>query len=150
MVEAAPTAHDPPALKEEPSKQYPEKADSIPESHIPAGPLFQSHDAASETSESEDEMNLGKTNNDWAALMLQLDDLRIAAGGAKAKGRKMKGPAVVLETPQMRELQGRISKLEKEYMFSKKDAGKRYELLDVVSSDCRRSCLQSSESQKGR
>lgn len=123
-----------------------EQANNSREPLAPAGPLFQSYDASSETSESEDELDLDKTNDDWAALMLQLDNLKLAAGGSKAKGKKPKGPAVVLETPEMRALQGQISKLEKEYMFNRKDAGKRNGGPGVPLSDWRRRRVEGSES----
>ncbi len=57
--------------------------------------------------------------------MLDLDNLRISAGGGggKGKGKKGKGTGVVLEMPEMRKLKDRISKAEKEYMFSRKEAG---------------------------
>jgi ATP-dependent RNA helicase DHX29 len=59
--------------------------------------------------------------------MLELDNLRIAAGGGpggKGKGgKKGKGNGVVLETPDMRRVKEKIGKMGKEYMFSRKDAG---------------------------
>lgn len=56
--------------------------------------------------------------------MLSLDNLRIAAGaGTKGKGKK-KGTGVVLETPEMRDLMSKMKVVEKEYMFSRKDAGR--------------------------
>lgn len=54
--------------------------------------------------------------------MLELDNLR--AGSDSKKGKKKKGPAVVLETPEIRRIKNEISKVEKEYMFSRKEAGK--------------------------
>lgn len=73
-------------------------------------------------SESEDEISLNKDNENWASLMLQLDNLRIAAGQTK-KARKGKTNGIILETPEMRALQEKVKKVEKEYMFSRKDAG---------------------------
>ena len=63
--------------------------------------------------------------------MLELDNLRIAAGAAKSKGKKAKSSGVVLETPQMRRVREKINKVEKEYMFSRKDAGEQMICRDL-------------------
>jgi len=88
-----------------------------PEPTSPKGPLFQS--LATSESDSDDEINLNKYNETWASLMIQMDGLRIV-NGKKKKGK----PNVVLETPEIRHLKGRIALVEKEYMFNRKDAGK--------------------------
>ncbi len=86
--------------------------------------LFQSlEDGESDSSsESEDELNVNKTNESWATLMLELETLKALAGAAKGKGKKSKSQ-VVMETPEMVKLKNKINRLEKEYMFGKKDAG---------------------------
>lgn len=91
----------------------------------PTQPFFQSLDETlSSDSQSDSEPDLNKVNDAWAHLMLELDNLRISAGGAsRARGKKSKGNGVILETPDMRRLKEVISKLEKEYMFSRKDGG---------------------------
>lgn len=90
--------------------------------------LFQSaadSDHSDSSSDSDDiDAEADIYNNKWADLMLQLDGLRIAGGGgAKGKGNRKKGSGVVLETPEMREIVGKIKVVEKEYMFNRKDAG---------------------------
>jgi ATP-dependent RNA helicase DHX29 len=70
-----------------------------------------------------------KANTEWAKLALELDALKTAAGGTKAKGKKGKGNGVVLETPEMRKLKEKMGVLEKDYMFSRKDAGE-YRIVD--------------------
>lgn len=87
------------------------------------GSLFQSlaSEDSDSSAESEDELNMNKVNETWAALMLELDDLKANAGITKGKGKKSR--AVILETPDMVKLKNKIGRLEKEYMFSKKDAG---------------------------
>jgi ATP-dependent RNA helicase DHX29 len=64
---------------------------------------------------------MDKANQTWAKLMLQLDSLR--SRSINKKGGKKKGNNVVLETPEMRRVKGEMSKVEKEYMFSRKEAG---------------------------
>nr|XP_018262834.1 DEAH box polypeptide 36 [Kwoniella dejecticola CBS 10117]OBR84992.1 DEAH box polypeptide 36 [Kwoniella dejecticola CBS 10117] len=87
--------------------------------------LFQSHDAddnSDSESGSDDDFDSNKINERWAKLSLELDNLKLAAGGSKAKGKKGKGSGVVLETPEMRAVKEQIGKVEKEYLFSRKDA----------------------------
>lgn len=86
--------------------------------------LFQSlEDGESDrSSESEDELNMNKANESWATLMLELETLKATAGAVKGKGKKSKSQ-VVMETPKMVKLKNKINKLEKEYMFGKRDAG---------------------------
>ncbi|CAK9781148.1 P-loop containing nucleoside triphosphate hydrolase protein [Cutaneotrichosporon oleaginosum] len=92
---------------------------------LPAEPgsLFQSlEDSGLESSsESEDELNMNKTNETWAQLMLELEAHKAAAGPGKARGKKSKN-LVVMETPETVKIKNKINRLEKEYMFSKKDA----------------------------
>ena len=86
--------------------------------------LFQAQDET-DSSDSEAEssqINLNSSNEGWAALMLQLDNLKIAAGQQGKKGKKGKPTGVILETPEMRRLKEKIAKTEKDYMFSRKDA----------------------------
>jgi ATP-dependent RNA helicase DHX29 len=64
---------------------------------------------------------MDKANQTWAKLMLELETLR--SGPDNKKGKKKKGPAVVLETPEIRRIKGDMAKVEKEYMFSRKEAG---------------------------
>ena len=87
-------------------------------------PLFRealSDDSGSE-SDSDEELNMDKANQTWAKLMLELDTLR--SGPENKKGKKKKGPAVVLETPEIRRIKSDMAKVEKEYMFSRKEAGR--------------------------
>jgi len=100
----------------EPQNSPPKSKTTSPDS--PPGPLFQSLDASD--SEPEEEINLNKDNEKWAALMIQMDDLRIANG---KKGKKGKSTGVVLESPELRRLKDKITLVENEYMFSRKDAG---------------------------
>jgi ATP-dependent RNA helicase DHX29 len=86
--------------------------------------LFQPAGNESESgSDAPSEPDTQKTNSEWAMLALQLDDLKLAAGSGKGKAKKGKSNGVVLETPEMRRLKDRITCLEKEYMFSRKEAG---------------------------
>ncbi len=85
--------------------------------------LFQSLDSSlAAESESDDEPDLHEINEKWAGIMLKLDGLKQAAGG-KTKGKKGKSNGVILETSEMRGLKEQMAKLEKEYMFSRKEAG---------------------------
>lgn len=83
--------------------------------------LFQSQDTSDTESDSgtEDEYHI---NEQWAKLQLELDTLRMASGEGK-KGKKGKGNQVILETPEIRRLKDKIGKVEKEYMFTRKNAG---------------------------
>lgn len=83
--------------------------------------LFQSQDTSDTESDSgaEDEYHI---NEQWAKLQLELDTLRMASGEGK-KGKKGKGNQVVLETPEIRRLKDKVSRVEKEYMFTRKNAG---------------------------
>nr|XP_019011047.1 DEAH box polypeptide 36 [Kwoniella pini CBS 10737]OCF49828.1 DEAH box polypeptide 36 [Kwoniella pini CBS 10737] len=84
--------------------------------------LFQSHEADSSSESSDDgNFNPGEINERWANLSLELDNLKSAPGGPKAKGKKGKS-AVIIETPEIRTLKDKIVKVEKEYLFSRKDA----------------------------
>ncbi|BEJ01119.1 hypothetical protein CcaverHIS631_0509760 [Cutaneotrichosporon cavernicola] len=87
------------------------------------GSLFQSLEAdqSDSSSESEDELNMNKTNESWAMLMLELENLKAAAGTVKGKGKKSKNQ-IAMETPEMVKIRNKTNRLEKEYMFSKKDA----------------------------
>lgn len=91
----------------------------------PSGSLFQSlaNDESDASSDSDEEPNMNKVNESWAALMLELEALKAAAGTTKGKGKKSKGQGVILETPSIVKLKSKIARLEKDYMFSKKDAG---------------------------
>lgn len=82
--------------------------------------LFQSQNASDteSDSEAEDEYHI---NEQWAKLQLELDTLRMASGESK-KGKKGKGNQVVIETPEIRRLKDKINRVEKEYMFTRKDA----------------------------
>ena len=98
---------------------------SVPSSP-PQASLFQSLDSTPPSdSDSDTDPDLNKVNDSWPSLMLELDNLRLAAGGsgAKGKGKKTKGSGVVLETPEMRGVKDKIGKVEKEYMFSRKEGG---------------------------
>jgi ATP-dependent RNA helicase DHX29 len=74
---------------------------------------------------------MDKANQTWANLMLELDTLR--SGPDNKKGKKKKGPAVVLETPEIRRIKNDLTKVEKEYMFSRKEAGR--SRLKMVADD---------------
>jgi hypothetical protein len=86
-------------------------------------PLFREtlSDGSGSESDSDEELNMDKANQTWAKLMLELDTLR--SGSDNKKGKKKKGPAVVLETPEIRRIKSDMAKVEKEYMFSRKEAG---------------------------
>jgi len=86
-------------------------------------PLFREtlSDGSGSDSDSDEELNIDKANQTWAKLMLELDTLR--SGPDNKKGKKKKGPAVVLETPEIRRIKSDMAKVEKEYMFSRKEAG---------------------------
>lgn len=90
--------------------------------------LFQSLDQTpSESSEeefdSDADLDLGRVNENWAKLKVELESLKALSGASKGKGKKNKsGPQ--LETPEMHKVRTKMTKLEKDYMFSRKDAGK--------------------------
>jgi ATP-dependent RNA helicase DHX29 len=117
-------ASDPPlqAPEEEilpPSKQEAEVEVPIPPTTAKE-PLFRNGDADSSDTDSDEEPNLNKANETWANLRLGLEKLRSGPEGEKKKGKKR---TVVLETPEMRRLGDQMAKLEKDYLFSRKDAG---------------------------
>jgi ATP-dependent RNA helicase DHX29 len=126
----------PPSLPSPPPK--PAAKASEPASDQPSprerSPLFReaASDESASDSDSDDEPNLDKANQTWAKLMLELDAMRSGPDGKK--GKKKKGPAVVLETPEIRRIKNEMAKVEKEYMFSRKEAGK---FLDVSMADDR-------------
>jgi hypothetical protein len=100
-----------------------------PSPPAPTGSLFQSLATSdSDTdSESEEEPDITQVNQTWATLSVELDTMRMLAGASQGKvkgGKKGKQNRAVMETPEMVKLKAKISKLEKDYMFSKKDAGK--------------------------
>ncbi|KAL7421927.1 hypothetical protein Q5752_003699 [Cryptotrichosporon argae] len=127
---------DPPLIAAAPPEPELKAAPAAaPVSTAPAEPavsasLFQSLDGTPDSDASSDEddgdPDPNRVNEQWAALMLELDGKRTAAGavaGAKGKGGKKKGGGgVVLETPEMVKLKAKMGKLEKEYMFSRKEA----------------------------
>lgn len=93
--------------------------------------MFQSIDTAADgdtqsddSSEVASEPDLQKVNTVWAKLALELDGLKVAAGGVKGKGKKGKSSGVILESPDMRRLKEKMGVLEKDYMFSRKEAGR--------------------------
>ncbi|WRT66497.1 uncharacterized protein IL334_003456 [Kwoniella shivajii] len=114
----------PPVLSESsPSSRRLQHADTPESSSTVQTSLFQSLDAAPPSdSDSDDDFDTNKINDTWAKLSLDLDTMKLSAGGAKGKGKKGKGSGVVLETPGMRRLKEKIGKVEKEYLFSRKDA----------------------------
>jgi hypothetical protein len=93
------------------------------------GPLFRDTlaEESDSGSDSDDEPDMDKANQSWAKLMLQLDTLR--SGSETKKGGKKKGNNVVLETPEMRSIKTAMAKVEKEYMFSRKEAGEFYSMI---------------------
>nr|XP_019046467.1 DEAH box polypeptide 36 [Kwoniella bestiolae CBS 10118]OCF25397.1 DEAH box polypeptide 36 [Kwoniella bestiolae CBS 10118] len=119
-----PRSESPPPPPEIPKPKAPQPSTSF-DTTASAGltSLFQSLDSsAASESESDDDFDSNKVNETWARLSLELDTLKSAAGGAKAKGKKGKGSGVILETPEIRQLKDKIGKTEKDYMFSRKDA----------------------------
>ncbi|OCF41878.1 DEAH box polypeptide 36 [Kwoniella heveanensis CBS 569] len=118
-----PQAECSPPLKPPVQEQTPLASDpSTPASTVPTS-LFQSVDSASSSDEDSDvDLDTNKANESWAKLSLELDTLRQEAGVNKGKGKKGKSNGIILETPQVRRLKEKIVKLEKEYMFSRKDA----------------------------
>ncbi|OCF60762.1 DEAH box polypeptide 36 [Kwoniella mangroviensis CBS 10435] len=119
-----PTSDDTTPLPEVTKPKAPQQASqsSTPPSTAPTS-LFQSlDDSPASESDSDDDFDSNKINETWAKLSLELDNLKLAAGGNKGKGKKGKGSSVILETPEMRQLKDKIGKVEKEYLFSRKDA----------------------------
>lgn len=112
--------------------------------------MFQSLDASADSSEDEaeddDDEDLGAKalNKQWAELSLLLDSLKLVSS-EKSKGRK-KGTGVILETPEMRGIMEKMRKVEKEYMFNRKDASG----LIACHSLTRRSDLSLDQSQARR
>lgn len=98
---------------------------STPPPQIAPTSLFQSmgDEQSDQESDAASLPDMHQVNNDWAKLSLQLEDLRLVAGGGKTKGKKGKGVAVIMETPGMRHLKEEIGALEKDYMFSRRAAG---------------------------
>ena len=105
---------------------------SVPDSTVPSSPtqtsLFQSQNSSlpsDSESDPDNDPNLDKVNDVWAHLMLELDTIRIRASATrgKSRGKKGRGSGVVLATPEMRNIKEKLSKAEKEYMFSRKTAG---------------------------
>lgn len=91
---------------------------------------FQSQD---DSSGSEDEPDLNKVNDQWASLMLHMHKLTSDQGG---KGVRKGKANVIMETREIRALKQKIAMVEKEYMFSRKDAcesGLRDVLMKVIS-----------------
>ncbi|RSH86900.1 uncharacterized protein EHS24_005178 [Apiotrichum porosum] len=109
---------------ETPAPQTPAELDVKPANAAPVGSLFQSLGDESSDSESDSDADPdhNKDNETWANLMLELDTLKVAAGTVKGK-KKGKANQVVMETPEMVKIKAKIAKVEKEYMFSRKDAG---------------------------
>ena len=116
----------PPSLPSTPPKPAAIAPEPSRDQALPSerSPLFREtlSDGSSSESDSDEEPNLDKANQTWAKLMLELDTLRSGPDGKK--GKKKKGPAVVLETPEIRRIKNDMAKVEKEYMFSRKEAGK--------------------------
>lgn len=80
-------------------------------------------DGALSDSDTESEAEVNEVNARWARLMLELDTLKIAAGIGRAKGKKAKSPQVVLDTPDIVKIKSRIRKVEKDYLFNRKEGG---------------------------
>ncbi|KAK4689978.1 ATP-dependent RNA helicase DHX29, partial [Tremellales sp. Uapishka_1] len=91
--------------------------------------LFQPLEISASDSDSDAEPNLNRLNESWASKMLELDTMRHAGSAAKIKGKKGKSNGVVLETPEMRKLKDSMLKIEKEYLFSRKDADQLFKSL---------------------
>jgi ATP-dependent RNA helicase DHX29 len=107
----------------------PMKVASTQPSTSPSSPtqtsLFQSLDSSPPSDESDSASEPDLTlNTTWAELMLELDTLKMAAGQGRGKGKKGKSNPIILESSELRRLKDRIGKIEKEYLFSRKDAGK--------------------------
>jgi ATP-dependent RNA helicase DHX29 len=121
LLSIAPTVEDAPAPSA--TKPLPARSSTLPPSGSTS--LFQPLDdgATSDSEGSESDINLRKSNGEWVHLALELDGLKTAAGAGKAKGKKGKGSGVVLETSEMRKVRDKMAVLEKDYMFSRKDAG---------------------------
>ncbi|ORY32822.1 P-loop containing nucleoside triphosphate hydrolase protein [Naematelia encephala] len=118
--------------KDNPNATTPAPASSA--STVPSSPtqvsLFQSAESDSEGSDSDTDPDLNKANESWAQLMLELDSLKIAVGGGPGKkGKKGKVSGVVLETPEIRRVKEKMSKVEKEYLFNRKDADSIFKTL---------------------
>jgi len=102
---------------------------SVPISSTGSSSLFQSLGASDDSEsepESDEDPDITLVNQNWAALTLELDTMRMLAGASQGKpkgGKKGKQSRVVMETPEMVKVKGKIAKLEKDYMFSRKEAG---------------------------
>lgn len=112
--------------------------------------LFQSQNASDTESDSEAEHEY-HINEQWAKLQLELDTLRMASGEGK-KGKKGKGNQVMIETPEIRRLKDKISRVEKEYMFTRKDASTSVpsNLMYIYANFLYRCHTQGFEKPKGR
>lgn len=115
-----------PPTDEQPSSLPALTTDAISSETTGPASLFQSLDSdasdSAESSDSDENLDLNRVNEDWAKLKLELETLRAVSGASKGKGKKNKG-SLAMETPEMHKVRGKMTKLEKDYMFSRKDAG---------------------------
>ncbi|WVQ72381.1 hypothetical protein IAR50_001933 [Cryptococcus sp. DSM 104548] len=116
LLPATESVHEEKPIKETPPVQTAPIV-SGPSSSAPTS-LFQAADSDSDSGSDLD--SVYSANEQWAQLQLSLDTLRGPAAGKK--GKKGKGTGVVLETPEMKGLKEKIAAIEKEYMFSRKNA----------------------------
>lgn len=84
--------------------------------------LEQDTSGSEEDSESDADLDLGRVNEDWAKLKVELESLKNVSGVSKGRGKKSKNTPS-METPDMHKIRGKMAKLEKDYMFNRKDAG---------------------------
>ena len=113
-------------VEEPPIDDFPIPNNLAPTPALPsfqATSLFQPLDDSNSDSDVDPDIN--RDNESWARLTFELENLRIAVGASqgRGKGKKIKSNGVVLESVDMRRLKDKIAKVEKEYLFNRKDAG---------------------------
>ena len=85
--------------------------------------LFRPLDDESSGSDSDAGVNLNKMNEKWAQYMLKLDSLRYPGVNEKKKGKKNQTIKFALETPEIRQLNEALGKIERDYLFDRREAG---------------------------
>lgn len=90
----------------------------------PSVPLFRQLDDESSDSGSDVGVDLNKINEKWAQYMVKLDALRYPGLNEKKKGKKNQNIKFALETPEIRQLNEALGKIERDYLFDRREAGK--------------------------
>lgn len=89
----------------------------------PSSPLFRQLDDDSSGSDSDAGVDLNRINEKWAQYMLKLDSLRYPGVNEKKKGKKNQTIKFALETPEIRQLNEVLGKIERDYLFDRREAG---------------------------